>query len=194
MTDDGVEHPTGEGLPSLIEELSEACRQYVLSTVGVELDYTPETLPVLDQYLSVARAGMAERPELAPLVTRAAGAYFGRMIADLLDGFWLHADADVDRWRVCASPVFLAVNPAGIVAEALAGDSDATPNGKLLLAREDEALVARRLEAAPPLPEDEYFLLSTRLEALELALEALSTDQGGLGTATFTAEDYADLE
>jgi hypothetical protein len=107
MTDDSgvAEHPTGEGLPSLIEELSEACRQYVLSAVGVELDYTPETLPVLDQYLSMARADMAERPELTPLVIRAAGAYFGRMVADLCGGFWLGAVAGVERGRVCACPV-----------------------------------------------------------------------------------------
>jgi hypothetical protein len=73
-------------IPAQILELSENCRQFALSAVGVELDYEVETLPVLDEYLRIAAAGLADRPQAEPLVTRAVAAYFGEVVRRRMDG------------------------------------------------------------------------------------------------------------
>lgn len=179
--------------PELIDELAELCREYVFRAVGCALDDTPDTLPVVDEYLSRARESILERPELGPLVVRAAGAYFGRVLSDAIDGFWLGVGPDVALWRVCSRTAFLAVNPAGVVQEALGGSRDSpSMSGQLILAPGDEPVVAKRLDALPPVPEEEYNLLSTRLEAIVVAHDALVLDQNvsGLDEFSYQPSDY----
>src|SRR5687768_5744385 len=55
---------TETGAPVVILELAEGCRVFVARSVGVEPDFTPETLPLVDHYLEVARGGIDQRPEL----------------------------------------------------------------------------------------------------------------------------------
>ena len=55
-------------IPAEILELSESCRQFALSAVGVELDYDVETLPILDEYLRQAPLDEPLPVVLAPSV------------------------------------------------------------------------------------------------------------------------------
>ena len=91
-------------VPAEILELSENCRQYALSAVGVELDYEVETLPILDEYLRVAAAGLKDRPEAAPVVTGTVAAYFGEVVRRRIDGFWRHLDDPNGALATSASP------------------------------------------------------------------------------------------
>jgi hypothetical protein len=183
-----------EPAPDPIAELAENCRQYVLHATGIELDYTAEMLTVVDHYMTLARANVRERPELLTLVTRAVGAYFGETVRRRLASFWRLPTGDDHDWRLCARDVYLSLNPIGVAYDALAGsDQHEGPSSQLEVSREERELLARRLEQLPPVPDDEYYLLCTRLEVIEAAVMALRLEmqREGLADVQFDEADYA---
>lgn len=168
---DEARPPQGE--PAVILELASACREYVERALGVALDDTPETLPVLDHYLRISQGSIAEKPDLFELIVRTSGAYFGELVCHHLDGFWWQCSDDMGRWLVCARPVFLAINPFAVAREALRERVEAEgPSAQLRVAPDCRAAVEARLSRLPAVAEHDYYLLSTRLEALEIAAEA----------------------
>jgi len=189
-----VDTPT----PDEIVELVVACVNFVRDALGIELDFTPETLPILDHYLLIARESLADRIELRELVWRCAGAYFGELVRRRYNGFWSLPNPDVHTWRLNQRRVLLSFNPVGVVAEAMAGsDKSDGPTGAMRLARADQDEVARRLAEVPPLPEDQFYLLSTRLEVIDTVVEHLRIrlDQNDQADIEFDPDDYArDLE
>jgi hypothetical protein len=183
----GVESP-----PQEILELSASCVGYVRAAVGVGLDFTPETLPLLDHYLVTARQEVLVKPDLLPLLSRVVGAYFGEVVRGMIGGFW-EIPPNVHDWRLCARPVFLWFNPVGIAYDALLrGAEHDGPRSHLRVAPEDRIAVEQRLAAVPPVPEDEFYLLSTRLEAIEVAVELLHARmvESGYGETEFDLSDY----
>lgn len=197
MTAEPLEPPEApeeaDAPPPEIEELSEACRQYVLSAVGVELDYTPETLSLLDHYIGQARESLEARPELRELMTRSAGAYFGELVRRAFGGFWRLPSADTHDWQVCLRGVFLAINPVGVAWDALEdSDEHSGPSSELVLDPADREGVQQRLEAMPEVAEDEFWLLTTRLEVLEAVAEHLAAEmeRAGVQDVTFEPDDY----
>jgi hypothetical protein len=179
--------------PEPIPELAQACLDYVQRALGFTLDFSPETLPVLDHYVTGVRETLSERPELAPLIARATGAYFGEVVRGVIPGFWRIPSANVHDWQLCSRRSFLWVNPFGIAYDALfAGTDHDGPRSILRCAPEDREFLERRLETLPPVPEDQYFLFTTRLEVLEVASEALGArqEEQGYGGQDLTEEDY----
>jgi hypothetical protein len=168
--------------PDEIANLYGMCVDFVNRALSVPLDFTDDTLPILDHYVSMARGDIAHRPELAQMLTRAIGAYFGELVR-----------RRVHNWRVCARSVYLCFNPFGAAYEALAqgGEHDG-PSGQLQLAPEDQSLIAERLALAPPVPEGQYYLFSTRLEAIDIVVETLriAMEHGGHAGVEFDLEDY----
>ena len=180
-------------VPAEILELSESCRQFTLSAVGVELDYEVETLPVLDEYLRVAAAGLSDRPEARPVVTQAVAAYFGEVVRHRVDGFWRHREDPNDPWELCARRALLSMSPLGIVLEILERTTEHDgPSGELRLSPEDRKVADDRLGRIPPVSEEEYYLLSTREEVIETVYEALrdALRAEGRESLVFEASDY----
>ncbi len=54
--------------PEPIPDYVTACLEYVRRALKVDLDFTPETLPLLDHYAFLSRDTIRERPGLAPLI------------------------------------------------------------------------------------------------------------------------------
>jgi hypothetical protein len=189
-----LEAPTVDSpAPDEIAVLYGLCVEYVSRAIALPLDFSDETLPILDHYVSLARESIANRPEVAPVISRAIGAYFGELVRRRINGYWLIPNPDVHSWRVCARTVFLSLNPIGVACEVLAqGDDHVGPSGALHLAPEDQAIVADRLSMAPPVPAGEYYLLSTRLEAIDFVVETLrlAMERGGHASVEFETEDY----
>ncbi|HTQ03347.1 MAG TPA: hypothetical protein VMI54_05800 [Polyangiaceae bacterium] len=180
--------------PEPVPEYAAACLEYVRRALGFELDFTAETLPVLDHYVSTVRESLAERPEIPALVARAVGAYFGEVVRTVVPGFWRIPSPNVHDWQLCSRVAFLWVNPVGIAYDAIHGSSEHDgPRSMLRCAPEDRPFLERRLETLPPVPEDQYFLFTTRLEVLEVANEALHArlEEQGYGETELTEEDYA---
>lgn len=182
-------------VPVAILELSESCRQFVHRALGVELDYEAETLPVLDAYLQMAGTGVRDRPEAEELVAKTAAAYFGELVRRRIDGLWRHRPEREDEWQICARRTFLAMSPLGAVLESMArGEEHPGPSADLTLAPDDRALAEARLAVLPPVSEEEYYLLSTRLEVIETVYETLREHMlaEGRESVVYEEADYDD--
>jgi len=182
-----------EAPPPIIEELTHACLEYVLRAVGVGLDFRPETLPLLDHYAVGVRPDLEKNPALGEMIARATGAYFGELVRARFDGFWRLASPSVHDWSVCLRTAFLSLNPLGVGYDAVyGGETHDGPRSNLRVPPEDGEYLDRRLATLPPVPEDEYFLFTTRFEVIEVAVESLRAklDEQGYGETTFSEEDY----
>jgi hypothetical protein len=166
--------------PQQIAELAEACVRFVERAVGVKLDYTPETLPLLDHYLEGARSAARERPETAPLIAHAAGAYLGEVVRRRYASWWRMDSDDPTTWRVELESVYLAFTPIVFVADTLMRpvptdddlDDDAQVDiASIELDEADRETVAARLAELPPVSEAEYYSPSTRVEVIDIAVE-----------------------
>lgn len=179
--------------PPVIEELTQACLEYVSRAVGVDLDFTPETLSILDHYATGARSEAEKNPALGETIARATGAYFGELVRSHFDGFWRLSSPSVHDWSVCLRTAFLTLNPLGVGYDAVfGGEAHDGPRSNLRVAEDDRKYLDHRLETLPPVPEDEYFLFTTRFEVLEVAVEALRArlEEQGYGETTFDVDDY----
>jgi hypothetical protein len=209
--------PTAPPAPKPVADLAEACVRFVERAVGVKLDYQPETLPLLDHYIEQARALVKEKPEMLSVVAQMSGAYFGEVVRRQHASWWRTDDADPSEWRVEFESVFLALCPVGLVLAALLRTSEAGDEGagderdergergergeredeadlaQLTLEEEDRLAVSARLAELPQVSEQEFYALSTRLEVIDIAVEAIRARrlaQGEETEARFSPEDY----
>jgi hypothetical protein len=159
--------------PGEIHELAERAVDFVRRALHVTLDYTPETLPVLDHWL---RAVPRDEPAMLELAAATAGAYFGEVVRKTLGGEW--RDDGVLRLVVG-----IELTPAGMAAEAISND-DSDGRGTFEVPAGDRAAVEDALSARE-VPEDEYYSLCGRLELLQLVADVLvgrrEAAQGGSG-------------
>lgn len=179
--------------PPAVEELTLTALDYVKRALGVALDFSPETLSVLDHYAQTVRDHLTQNPGLAAVVAPALGAYFGEVVRAHLDGFWRIPSPNQHDWAVCLRPAFLAINPIAVAYDAIHGGTEHDgPRSLLRVAPEDREYLDRRLETLPPVPEDEFFLFTTRFEVLEVATEALTAKMQaeGYGGTEYSPEDY----
>jgi hypothetical protein len=135
--------------PLVIEELAQACIRYVEDAIGMRLDYEAETLPLLDHYLASCRDDLASRPELAGLVARTAGAYFGEVVRRRVRTFWHVPSDDPSSWELRAEPVYLSFNPVAVAHDVISYGDDDGPTSRLELDDDDRDLVEERLAELP---------------------------------------------
>lgn len=158
--------------PVTIRTLAEGCARFVKQAVGVELDGTPDTLPILDHYLSLAREEQGE--EVLGLVATSAGAYFGEVVRRAAGGRWHLGDAaDPSSWRLEMEHVFLSFDPVGVAREAITEQDEEGWNAHLEVLEQDRRVIAQALENAGDVSEDDYYRLAVRWEVIEQALAVL---------------------
>lgn len=178
----GESSPPGDDLPRAPEAVLEraaSCVRFVLGALKIELDFTPETLPLVDHWLATARE--AADDALEPLVAEAAGAYFGEVVRRALPGSRWHVGATPSAWRIELDHVFLAFNPIGVALEALAGDDAPGWNAHLEVLKEDRDLLEQTLARLGDVREDDYYRLAVRwevIEHVEAALESAAVARG----------------
>ena len=167
----------GDETPSAVEDLALGAFRMVKSRLGFELDFSPETLPVLDHALAELRAEDEGRPseKTVSVVAPCAGAYFGEVARRSLPGLRWHVPADdYRRWRLEGEAVFLCFNPIGVALEALFRAPVGGWNAHFTLLPAQRAAVKSALEAAGAVREDDYYRLAVRHETLEQALSVLA--------------------
>jgi hypothetical protein len=182
-----------EPAPEPIADLVRACLEFVKRSLGTELDFTPETLPLLDHYLGEVREELAAKPELGQLTAHAAGAYFGEVLRRQFQAFWRLPSASLHDYQICSSVAFVSINPFGVAYDALYGGPDHEgPRSNLKLSPEDHGYIAARLATVPEVPEDQFYLLTTRIEVIEITVEALRArlEEQGYSELEYTPEDY----
>ena len=179
--------------PSRVADLAEACVRFIAARYGTTLDYEPDTLSFVDQWVRDARTEMGRRPEVAELVQSAAGAYLGEVVRRAFGGFWVTGDeGDTAAWRLCLSRVYCAFNPLGMMREALLLDRADGWNAHLELDPAERDVMEQRLDALPAASDDEFFAPSTRFDVVSIVHDALhaAMEAEGLGDVRFTRDDY----
>jgi hypothetical protein len=178
--------------PAVVAELAAACVRFVATRYGIRLDFMPETLSVLDQWVRDARDELKERPELVELVQSSAGGYLGEVVRRTFGGNWI-TEGDHAGWRLCMSTVFCAFNPVGLVREALMLGEAEGWHAHFELDPGEKELIEARLAALPEVGEDEYYAPSTRFDVVNIVVDALRERMRGSGLADvrFSVEDYA---
>jgi len=164
--------------PAAVEDLALGAFRLVKQGLDLELDFSMETLPILDHYLSTLREaddGEPDEKQIA-VVGPCAGAYFGEVCRRTLPGLaWaLPEEPDAYReWRLEAASQRLTFNPIGAALEAVFCEPLAEWHAHLELAPDARAKVDAALENAGPVREDDFYRLAVRHEALDVALSAL---------------------
>ncbi len=184
--------------PERIRELAEACVRFVERAVGVKLDYEADTLSLLDHYLEEGRKAARAKPETAPLVAHAAGAYFGEVVRRRHASWWRTEGDDPAFYRIELEAAYLSFSPVQLMADALLrseeeGSEEEDVSERLELEDEDRDAVAQRLAELPPVSERDFYAPSTRLEVIDIAVEAIRARRMGAGDQADDAlrpEDY----
>jgi hypothetical protein len=172
-------------------ELAEACVRYVQSALGVPLDYSQDTLSLLDHYTRSAAEGLAERPDALRLVASALAAYFGEVVRRRYDAWWHAPEGDVEGWQLRFDRIYLAIVPFAFAVSALGAGEEGVEGG-LVLDEAERDDVAERLALLPPVDPDEYRLLTTRYDVLEIVVDHLRAraEAQGLGDVNLSDADY----
>jgi hypothetical protein len=149
--------------------------EYVRRAMGLVLDYTPETVPLLDHHLAQVPR---DQPETIDLLAAATGAYFGEVARRALGGAWEGVAQGMSprEWRLRLSGDVL-FSPVAVAVEAICrgevegydGSFDVPP---ALRDEVEEALADRQV------PEDEYYSLSGRLETFEYVVDTVMARRG----------------
>jgi hypothetical protein len=159
--------------PVEIIDLSVSCVRFVESALGIQLDFTADTLPLLDHYLREARS--VSREEVLGLIAPAAGAYFGEVVRRHLgDGRWHLTTHDYPGFRLEFERCYLSFNPIGAALEAVLGEPVRDFGAHLQLMPEDVPAVKASLERTGDVRDDDYYRLAVRLEVIEQVAALLS--------------------
>ncbi len=183
-----------EHAPDVIEDLALGAFRLVKEKLDFELDFTPDTLPVLDHYLTELLKEDEGEPDekVVSLVGPCAGAYFGEVVRRALGDLRWHCPEDYEGWRIEAADVFLCFNPIGVALEAMHRGPLADWSAHFALLPGDQAIVNASLEATGPVREDDYYRLAVRFEVLEQSLHVLRERDKLRGEhRTFGPEVYA---
>ena len=159
--------------PDHVHDLAEGCVRFVERALGITLDYTPETLPLVDHWLRAEETRAKE--EVLELAAPAAGAYFGEVVRRALGDARWHAPAgDPAHWRLEYEHVFLAFNPLGVALEAALGEHVEGWSTHFQMLADDRKTMEESLErTAGGVREEDFFRLAVRYEVVEQIVETL---------------------
>lgn len=177
--------------PIEVADLAAACVRFVATRYKGALDFAPETLSFVDQWLRDARAELPRRPEAADLVQAAAGAYLGEVIRRTFGARWV-TEGQLSEWKLCLSSVYCAFNPIGMAREALLLEPAEGWGAHLELDPGEGEAIGQRLDALPRVKDDEYYAPTTRFDIVTILVDALRQGmrERGLGDVRFTPADY----
>ena len=165
-----------EAAPELIAELADACVKFVKEALSLPLDYTTETLPILDHYARTTATTRHARDEVRDLLTPALGAYFGEVVRRSLPGVRWHIPEDRQEfwsYRLEFEWIFLHFNPLGIAREVLEQDGVEESGAHFQVLDEAQIPLDAALEQSGSVTADDYYTFTIRAETLELVVSLL---------------------
>jgi len=162
-----------------VMDLTLACVTSTKNATGLELDLTPDTLPILDHYAQLVNS---PRDEVVSLLGPMCGAYFGELVRrQLQDGAWSLDPDDYALWRLRFEACSLVFNPIGIALEVLLSQDVPEWGAHLQTAPEDRDRVKQALEVFGDVRDRDYYTFSVRYEAIEQAYRSLCNDPERMG-------------
>ncbi|MEO0326440.1 MAG: hypothetical protein AAF447_26065 [Myxococcota bacterium] len=164
MADD-ITAPASPG-PDAVRDLATACVASVRATLAFDLDFTPDTLAVLDHYAK--EVVQEEDATILQLVAPMCGAYFGEVVRRELGAARWHAPDDTYRlWRLELEPAFLHFNPLGVALEVLRGEDAPGWYAHLQFLDDDRSLVASTTENLGAVKAEDYYRFTVRHEVVQ---------------------------
>jgi hypothetical protein len=134
----GAEPPLAEA-PQAVRDLAEACVRFVERSLGVRLDYEPETLSLIDHYVEEGRKAGHERPETLPLLAQTVGAYLGEVVRRRHKSWWRTEErGNPNAWRLELESVFMILRPIELVTRSLRRPAPPPPPPEMSAREEDE--------------------------------------------------------
>ena len=192
MVSDGRGNPVREYCDMLVSAVREA--------VDYGLDYSIETLPVVDHYVSLIQKDSQTRDEVVILVASMAGVYFGEVLKRRFGAEWhLHDTSDPFTWELFFTSCPLAIRPVHISYEIITRREDSAIDSSLRTAPARQKILYDYFESLGQVTEDEFFSFSGRTEILMAALDLLSeierfiAEQEGRSPKRFGKKDPATL-
>lgn len=184
-----------------VGDLEQHFRKQVQRALGVDLDGSVTSLAFVDHYLGLARD--ETRAPILSLLSAGAGAYFGELVRREFGGTWVGRVDDPRGLRLLLGAQFLYFSPVAAAHAAILGREpedddldcalhlDARPTGGAD-PTDDAAWILQRLEAAAPVPEDQFYSLTTRFETIAYIVELLADRHAAAGNEprTYTLDDY----
>jgi len=156
--------------PASVIEYSDGCVRAVQRATGLTLDYTPETLPLLDHYL-LRSGGLPRRPTDDPvrgLVAVLMGCYFGEVARRSLPCRWAARGSEPAAWRIEFDRCLLTFYPIAVAWEVVLRRETAGVVSEFLLDDVDREEIADRLAGLPGVTDLEYYSFTQRFETLGL--------------------------
>lgn len=169
--------PELEPAPAPIDDLAQACVRFVKEALSLDLDYTADTLPILDHYARTGAGAGQARQEVRDLLTPGLGAYFGEVVRRSMPGVRWSIPADADdfaSYRLEFELIFLHFNPLGIAIELLEQDEVEGSGASFQVLDEARNTLHDALEQNGGVSVDDYYSFTIRYETLELVVSVLS--------------------
>ena len=187
-----VMDPDEDTPPGAVLELAAACVRFVMTKYKVQLDFERDTMSFVDHYLDEGRAAVVDRPEALALTAHAVGAYLGEVVRKIHTCWWRIDHGDPGAWRLEFRDVYLCFYPVQVAYAALTRAEDEGSFSGFEMPDSDREALLERLDALPPISEDEYFAPSTRMEVLDIAVDALLARRAREPSATrpYEPSDY----
>jgi hypothetical protein len=159
-------------------DLTVACVTSVKNAIGMELDLTQETLPILDHYAALLDS---PRDEIVSLMAPMCGAYFGEVVRrQLEDGQWVTDADDHAKWRLHFERCSLTFNPIGLALEVILGQDVPDWGAHVQTGPKDQLRVEKALQVFGDVRDRDYYTFSLRFEAIEQAYLGLVNNPVGM--------------
>ena len=155
---------------SRLLELVTGCVDAVKRATEIELDFSQNTLPILDHYANLQNEA---KPEVLALIAPMCGAYFGEVLKHELGEAWWHIEENFEYWRLEFASCFLHFNPIGTAMETLSRQDAPGWFAHLQTAPKERSLVETALESLGGVTENDYHRFTTRYEAIEQVYHSL---------------------
>jgi len=168
--------------------LAEECVRQVREAIDLELDYSADTLPLVDYYCR----GLELDPDVMEWAARTVGAYFGEVVRRRFGCRW-HVTAEGSLlWRLEFERCFLYFNPVGVVLELLLEGEVPGSNAAFVTFPEATDGLVPLLDRMPPVSESDNNNLSTRFEVLETVVDFLMNRKDETQPEIYDARYYAE--
>ena len=192
MAQDPPTSPDQPLSPHLVE-LAESCVDFVQRALSLPLDYTQDTLPILDHYLKTARAEAKDPALLAPLVA-ASGAYFGVLLCRQFGDARFVGEGDAyEHYRVEFRNIFLHINPLGVAQEVLTMADAPGWHAHLATLPDQHRVIEQTLTQGLEVSEEDYYSFCVRYEMVDHVVAVLRAleEQRREGPRHFGLDVYA---
>ena len=165
--------------PDFIIKLAEGCIEFVKQKYKIEMDYTSETLSILDHYSleihnELKKIPSSKQPYFLSLIVPMIGAYWGEVVRRNFDCRWIAtSEYKPEDWRIEFEYCFIYFNPAGMALETVMQEDIPGWNAHFEISPKYRPILEKRLSKLPQVTVEDYYRFTVRYDVLQTIVEHL---------------------